>query len=105
TGPVTARLSAVAAWDVPPVRRAVNRLDELSARLVTWRARLEGVGRSLQSGECWSGPAARSAVGALHELSAVTWAVSERMARSLAAYERLVAEAGTAHELAADALA
>ena len=105
TAPVTSRLSAVAAWDVPLVRRAVNQLDEAAGRLVTWRARLEGVGRSLQSGECWSGPAARSAVRALHDLSAVTWAVSEGMARSLAAYERLVAEAGTAHELAGDAVA
>jgi hypothetical protein len=83
----------------------VNQLDEVSARLVTWRARVEGVGRSLESGECWSGPAARSAVGALHDLSATTWAVEGGLARSLEAYVRLVAEAATAQELAGDALA
>jgi hypothetical protein len=105
TGPVTARLSAVAAWDVPPVRRAVNQLDEAAARLMTWRARVEGVGRSLESGECWSGPAARSAVRALHDLSATTSAVEGGLARSLHAYVRLVAEAATAQELAGDALA
>lgn len=105
TAPVTARLSAVAAWDVPLVRRAVNQLDEVAGRLATWRARLEGVCRALESGECWSGPAARSAVGALHDLSAVTWAVDAGLARSLESYERLVAEADTANELAGDALA
>ena len=104
TGAVTARLSAVAAWDVPPLRRAVNQLDEVAARLVTWRARVEGVGRSLESEECWSGPAARSTVRALHDLSAMTWAVEGGLARSLHAYVRLVAEAATAQELAGDAL-
>jgi hypothetical protein len=105
TAPVAARLAVVAAWDVHLVRRAVNQLDEVAGRLVTWRARLEGVGRSLQSEGCWSGPAAASAVRALHDLSAVTWAVDAGLARSLEAYHRLAREVSTAQELAGDALA
>jgi hypothetical protein len=105
TAPVMARLSVVAAWDVSLVRRSVTQLDEVAGRLATWRGRLEGVGRSLQSGECWSGPAADSAVRALHDLSAVTWAVDAGLARSLEACHRLVSEAATAQELAGDALA
>jgi hypothetical protein len=105
SAPVAARLSAIAAWDVPLVRRAVNQLDEVAGRLSTWRARIEGVGRALESGECWSGPAARSAVGALHDLSAVTWAVDAGLARSLSAYERMLPEVATAHELAGEARA
>ena len=34
-------------------------------RLRIWRARLDGVQRELESGDCWSGPAARSAAAAL----------------------------------------
>ena len=58
------RLHAVAAWDVATGPR--GRSTALAATidgLPTWRARLEGVQRALESGECWSGPAARSAVG------------------------------------------
>jgi hypothetical protein len=102
---VAARLSVVAAWDVALVRRAVDQLDEVAGRLSAWRARVEGVGRALASGECWTGPAARSAVVALHDLSAVTWAVDTGLARSLEAFGLLAAEADTAQELAGEALA
>ena len=44
------RLAAVAAWDVAAVRGAVARLADVAGRLLRWRARLEGVGRSLESG-------------------------------------------------------
>jgi hypothetical protein len=99
------RLPVVAAWDVALVRRAVIRLGEVAARLSSWRARAESLGRALESGECWSGPAARSAVAALHDLWAATWAVDSGFTRSLEAYERLAGEAATAQEIAGEALA
>ena len=104
-GEARARLAAVASWDVPLLRRAVALLSDAAERLQPWRARLEGVGRSLESGEAWSGPAARSAVTAVHELASVTWAVDTAVARSQSAYERLVREADTAQGLAAAFLA
>jgi hypothetical protein len=100
----TARLLAVSAWDVPLLRRAVGGLAGTFDRLRTWRARLEAVGRSLESGDCWSGAAAGSAVAALYDLSAVTSAVDAALSASLSAYERLVLEADTAQALAAQAL-
>ena len=99
------RLHAVAAWDVPLLRRAVTALAVAVDRLLTWRARLDGVQRELESGDCWSGPAARSAAAALGEVSAATSAVGTALDGSLAAYERLVAEAALAQDLAAQALA
>src|SRR4051794_7915025 len=51
-----ARVIAVAEWDVPSVRSAVSGLAEVSERLLTWRARLEGLGRELGSPGCWTGP-------------------------------------------------
>jgi hypothetical protein len=100
-----ARLHAVAAWDVPLARRAVAVLAETIDRLLTWRARLEGVGRALAAGDSWSGPAAQSAVAALSDVSAVGSAVGHAFEGSLSAYERLVTEAAFAQELAAQALA
>ena len=99
------RLCAVAAWDVASVRRAVTVLSGTVDRLVTWRARLEGVGRALESGDCWSGPAAQSAVAALADVSAVSSAVGHGLEGSLSAYGRMVAEAALAQDLAAQALA
>jgi hypothetical protein len=100
-----AQLFAVAAWDVPRLRFAVATLAETSERLLTWRARLEGLGRELGSGGCWTGTAADSAVAAVTELSVVTWAVDSALSRSLDAYRRLLAEAGEAQELAEVAVA
>jgi hypothetical protein len=100
-----ARLLVVAAWDVPHLRSAVASLAEVSERLLTWRARLEGLGRELGSGDCWSGSAADSAVASVTELSVVTWTVDSALSRSLDAYRRLVAEATVAQELAEVAVA
>jgi hypothetical protein len=100
-----ARLHAVAAWDAPLVRRAVALLAETIDRLLTWRARLEGVGRALEAGDCWSGQAAQSAVAALSDVSAVSSAVAHAFEGSLSAYQRLVTEAARAQDFAAEALA
>jgi hypothetical protein len=99
------RLSAVAAWDVPRARRAVTALAATIEGLLTWRARLEGVQRAVESGESWSGPAARSAVAALAEVAAVAWAVGAALDDSLTAYRRLVVEAASAQDLAEQAIA
>jgi hypothetical protein len=95
-----ARLHAVAAWDVARARRAVTALAGTIDGLLTWRARLEGVQRALESGDSWSGPAARSAVVALAEVSAAASAVGVAVEESLSAYKRLVLEAASAQELA-----
>lgn len=99
-GGTTAALAAIAHWDVPLLRRTVALLAGVAERLSPWRARLQGVGRVVDSGETWCGPAARTAAEAVTELAAVAWAVDDAVARSLAAYRRLVDEAGLAHELA-----
>lgn len=98
------RLHAVAAWDVALLRRAVTALAVAVDRLPTWRARLDGVQRELEGGDCWSGPAARSAAVALADVSTATSAVGHALGGSLAAYERLAAEAALAQDLAAQAL-
>jgi hypothetical protein len=99
----TALLAVVAAWDVPLLRRAVARLAGVAARLPPWRARLQAVGRATE--DTWSGPAARSAVGAGAELAAVSWEVDRAVQFSLTAYERLASEAAQAQEFAVLALA
>jgi len=101
---VATRLQAAAAWDVPRVQGAVAALGEVAERLPIWRARLEGVARALGSGEVWAGPAAVSAAGAVREVSVVTWAVERALGSSLTSFDRLAAEAGTAHDLAREAL-
>jgi Alpha/beta hydrolase len=103
--PATLRLAAVAVWDVSPLRGAVATLDAVAGRLRAWRARLDGVGRSLTSGECWTGPSARAAGSVADELSSAAWAVDVAVAGSLAAFERLATEADLAQELAVRALA
>ncbi len=104
TVPDPARLRAAAGWDVPRLLGAVATLTAVAERLPTWRARLEGVARTLGAGDTWAGPAARSAAGALGELSVVTWAVERALAGSLTAFDRLVASAAPAQELAQEAL-
>jgi hypothetical protein len=104
TGTVAGRLQAAAAWDVPRLRGAVAALSAVAERLPTWRARLEGIARALDSGEVWAGPAAVSAAGAVREVSVVTWAVERSLGSSLTAFDRLAAEAGPAQELACEAL-
>jgi hypothetical protein len=100
-----ARLLAVAAWDVPHLRSAVETLAEMSERLVTWRARLDGLGRELGAGGCWTGPAADRAAASVTELSVVTWVVDSALSRSLDAHRRLAVEATAAQELAEVAVA
>ncbi|WP_116449625.1 alpha/beta hydrolase [Blastococcus litoris] len=99
------RLQAVAGWDVYRVRGAVTGLGLVAERLPGWRARLEGVARTLDSGEHWAGPAALTAAAAVRELATVTWAVERALAESHTAFERLGAEAGSAQQLAREALA
>jgi len=104
TAPLPARLRTVAAWDVAGVRAAVGRLGDVGERLPTWRARLEGIARDLDSGENWSGPASVSAGSVVRELATVTWAVERALADSVTAFDRLAAAADRAQELAREAL-
>lgn len=99
------RLAAVAAWDVPQLRRAVAALAAVAERLPSWRLRVEALGRDLEAADCWSGPAADSAAAAVLELSVVATAVQAALGKSAAACAELVGEAGAAQHLAADALA
>ncbi|MFD2091666.1 alpha/beta hydrolase [Blastococcus deserti] len=108
SGPVaehSARLAAIAAWEVSGLRRAVRSLAAVADRLLPWRARLEGVARSLASGESWSGHAAGAAAAAAQELATVTWTVDAALEESLTAFERLAGEAVAAQVLAGEALA
>src|SRR3954451_24085788 len=98
-------LAAVAAWDVPQLRRAVAALAAVAERLPSWRLRVEALGRDLEAADCWSGPAADSAAAAVLELSVVATAVQAALGKSAAACAELVGEAGAAQHLAADALA
>ena len=100
-----ARLAAVAAWDVPPVRGAVAMLGAVGGRLPVWHARLADVARALESADCWSGPAARSAVSAVYDLSTVATAVDAALQASLEEFERMAREADAAQEHATEALA
>lgn len=103
--PAGSRVAAIAAWDVLRLRGAVAVLGAAAGRLPVWRARLGEVARTLEAAECWSGPAARSAAGAVHELSTVATAVDAALQRSLDSFERLLREADSAQERAAEALA
>ena len=99
------RLSAVAAWDIPLLAGAVVTLAAVEDRLTTWRARVDGVGRVVQAGECWSGPAASNSGRTILDLSARAAAVTRGLQESLARYRRLLSEATLAQELAMEALA
>ncbi|MGY1802780.1 alpha/beta hydrolase [Blastococcus sp. SYSU D00922] len=99
------RLQSVASWEVHRVRGAVTALGAVAERLPGWRARLEGIARTLDSGEHWAGPAALSAAAAVRELATGAWAVERALAESVTAFERLGAEADAAQELAREALA
>ncbi|HEY0126699.1 MAG TPA: alpha/beta hydrolase [Blastococcus sp.] len=101
---VAAKLQAAAAWDVPRVHGAVAALGAVGDRLPTWRARLEGVARTLDSGEVWAGPAAAGAAAAVREVSVVTWGVERALGYSLTSFDRLTAEVGPAQALAREAL-
>jgi hypothetical protein len=94
------RLVQAAGWDVPLLRGAVATLTAVAGRLFTWRLAVEQAGRALEGAECWSGPAAREAAGAVLRLSSVTVGVGGGLGRSLEAFERLAAEAAAGHELA-----
>ena len=100
-----ARLAVVAGWDIGLLRIAVGTLDLTADGRQPWRARLDDIGRTLDEGSTWSGPAARSAAAVLHELSTVCWAVETALADSRAALLRMRDQADSAQELAAQALA
>jgi hypothetical protein len=102
--PATTRLAVVAGWDVGLLARAESTLRAVAERLPVWRARLEGVARSLDDGASWSGPAARSTAGAARELSGVTWTVEGALADSAGGFRRLALEADRAQDLARQAL-
>lgn len=98
------RLHAIAGWDVQQLGRALSVLAGAIEGLPTWRARLEGVERSVRGGDTWSGPAAESAANALGEVAAAASAVATALAGSLSSYRRLAVEAGRAQDLAEQAL-
>ncbi len=100
-----ARLAALAAWDVPQVRGAVVTLGAIAERLPAWRVRLAEVARVLESAESWSGPAARSAVHAVFDLSTVATVLDTALSVSQESFERLAGEADAAQERAVEALA
>jgi len=99
-----ARLTAVAAWDLPPIRGAVGDLATMAARLPFWRMRLGALARALQDAECWSGPAAQNAAAAVLEISTVAAAVDGAIVESLTGLERMAGQADTAQELAQESL-
>jgi hypothetical protein len=99
------RVREAAAWDLALLGGAVGTLTGVADRLPSWRIRLEGVARAVDVGESWAGPAAAGAAGALRDLSAAGWAVARALSDSLAAFERLAAEADRAQDLARAALA
>ena len=101
----TPGLSQIAVWDIPLLRGAVVTLAAIHGRLSAWCTRVDGTGRELQSGESWSGPAGRSSCAAVLELSRTSGVVVRGLGESLAACERLLAEAAIAQELAVDARA
>ncbi|TFV58105.1 UNVERIFIED_ORG: hypothetical protein E4P37_20315, partial [Bacillus sp. AZ43] len=102
--PAAARLAVVAGWDAGPVARAAATLRAAAERLPGWRSRLEGVARSLDGGESWSGPASRTAAAGARELSAVTWSVEVALVDSAGSFRRLALEVDRAGELAREAL-
>jgi hypothetical protein len=99
-----ARLSATAGWEIPLLRGAVATLTAVAGRLLAWRIRVEAVGRGLAEAECWSGPAAQEAADVVLRLSTVAVGVEGGLRHSLEAFERLVAEAAAAAEVARMAL-
>ena len=99
-----ARLAVLAAWDVGLLRNAVGAMDLTVEGRQPWRARLDGIGRTVDAGGTWNGPAARSAAAVLRELSTVSWAVETALGNSLASLMRVVEEADSAQELAGQAL-
>ncbi|HEY0509600.1 MAG TPA: hypothetical protein VGD12_16190, partial [Blastococcus sp.] len=99
-----ARLAVLAAWDVGLLRNAVGAMDLTVEGRQPWRARLDGIGRTVDAGGTWNGPAARSAAAVLRELSTVSWAVETALGNSLASLVRVVEEADSAQELAGQAL-
>ncbi|MCW2683623.1 MAG: Alpha/beta hydrolase [Blastococcus sp.] len=100
-----AQLAVLAAWDVALLRNAVGALGLTVEDLQPWRARLDGIGRTLDAGGSWTGPAARSAAAVLRELSTVSWAVETAVQNSLSFLVRTGQEADSAQELAGQALA
>ena len=98
-------LPAVASWDVALLRNAVATLGAVGDRLVSWRARMEGVGRALETTDSWSGPAAAASAQSLLRVSTVVTEVTAALMRSLDEADRMVAGADAAAELAGEALA
>jgi Alpha/beta hydrolase len=104
SGPDPDRLAGIARWDADEVRASVAVLSRVSDGLPRWRARVEEVGRRLEDGDTWAGPAAASAVHAVLVLSGVTTAVAAGLAGSLAGCGQLTSAAAAASALARAAL-
>ncbi len=105
-GPVsTSTLVSLASWDPRMLGNAVGTLGAVGERLVSWRARVEDVGRTLEATECWEGPAGQAAAGALRRVSGVVTEVTAVLTRSLVDADRMVVAARTASDLAGEALA
>jgi len=102
---MTTPLPAIAGWDLPLLRGAVGTLDLVTDRLTAWRARVEAVGRALESARCWSGPAATQAAGAVVDLSETVVTGAAGLRAALAELSRMVGAAQDAQEAASAALA
>jgi hypothetical protein len=102
---VTGTVAQIAGWDLPELRGGVGRLGAVDDRLLTWRARLDALGRRLAVAECWSGPAGTAAAAAVVELSTVASGVSGALGTSLAGLQGLSVAAAEAQEWAAGAVA
>ena len=101
----TSPLTSVASWDARMLGNAVGTLSAVGERLVSWRARMESVGRALEATECWQGPAGQAAAGAVRRVSTVVTEVTAGLTRSLVDADRMVVAARTASDLAGQALA
>ncbi|RBY84212.1 alpha/beta hydrolase [Blastococcus sp. TF02A-26] len=93
-------LSAIAAWDTRLLGNAVTTLDSVGERLVSWRARMELVGRTLRATDCWSGDAGRVAAETLVRLSTVVTEVTAALGRTRPLADLVVLSATRAAEQA-----
>jgi hypothetical protein len=104
TAPVSARLTAVAAWEPPRARGAVAALALAEGVLPSWRLRLESLGRDVADARRWAGPAAAEAASALLELTTVAAVAARAVEESLAALHRMLTEVAAAQDAAATAI-
>ena len=98
------RLRVLAAWEPDSVRSAVGVLADVADGWRARRTRLDELGRSLGTADCWSGPAADAAAATAVELSAVATAVGSALALSQEGFAALTEHARRAQALAEQAL-